>query len=278
MYTTYYLLCLQMSINFIYYFASVTAESSIQLAFVSPEASIEPFNIVMLFSSIVPIKIYPNADLNKDSIILENKDKAGVYQFTNLLTGDSYVGSSTNLSRRLKQYYNYSFISSPARGKSVIYLSILRNGYSNFSLTILEYCEINDCINREQFYIDLIKPTMNILQVAGNSYGYKHTEDSLEKMSIIKKNTYLGPGNNFYGKLHTSENKKLLSELAKARPKSNNAKSVILTDSNHEIIQEFDSMTALSLYLKADKANLAKHRDLGKLFRNSYYIKYMNKK
>jgi hypothetical protein len=25
-------------------------------------------------------------------------------------------------------------------------------------------------------------------------------------------------------------------------------------------------MTALSLYLKADKANLAKHRDLGKLF------------
>lgn len=278
MYTTYNLLCLQMSINIIYYFTSIIAESSINLALVNPETSIESFNIVMLFSNVVPIKIYSNADLNKNLIILENKDKAGIYQFTNLLTGESYIGSSTNLSIRFRQYYNYNYISSPARGKSIIYLSILNNGYSNFSLTILEYCDIKDTINREQFYIDLIKPTMNILQIAGNSYGYKHTEDSLEKMSIIKKNTYLGPGNNFYGKSHTPENKKLLSELAKARPKSNNAKSVILTDSNYEIIQEFDSMTALSLYLKADKANLAKHRDLGKLFRNSYYIKSINNK
>lgn len=260
------------TLNFIY-FASVIAETSTYSTFISPDTSIESLNIIMLFSSIVPIIIYPNTDLNKDKIILENKDKAGIYQFTNLLTGDSYIGSSTNLSKRFRQYYNYNFISSPVRSKSIIYSSILRNGYSNFSLTILEYCEIKDIFNREQFYIDLIKPSMNILQVAGNSLGYKHTEDSLEKMSIIKKITYLGPGNNFYGKSHTPENKKLLSELAKARPKSNNAKSVILTDSNHEVIQNFDSMTALSLYLKADKANLAKHRNLGKLFRNSYYIK-----
>jgi len=72
-------------------------------------------------------------------------------------------------------------------------------------------------------------------------------------------------------------NRKLLSEIAKARPKSHNARSVILTDSNHNFIQEFKSMTALSLYLKADKANLAKHRILGKLFRNSYYIRYISK-
>lgn len=260
----------------IIYFASISSDSSIFLAFISPDSSIESFNVIVLFSSIVPIKIYPNSDINKKEIIEENKDKAGVYQFINLLTGDSYIGSSTNLSRRFKQYYNYSFISSPNRGKSIIFSSILSYGYSNFSLIILEYCEIKDTIDREQFYLDLIKPKMNILQTAGNSLGYKHTQESLEKMSDIKKSTYLGPGNNFYGKSHTPENIKLLSELAKARPKSNNAKSVILTDSNNEVIQKFDSMTALSLYLKADKANLAKHRDLGKLFRNSYYIKYIS--
>ena len=70
--------------------------------------TLESFNISMLLSSTVPIKIYFNADLNKNTIIQENKDKSGVYQFTNLLTGKSYVGSSTNLSRRFSQYYSYN--------------------------------------------------------------------------------------------------------------------------------------------------------------------------
>jgi group I intron endonuclease len=107
--------------------------------------------------------IYNNSDLDKERIILDNKNKAGVYQFINLLIEESYVGSSTNLSVRFRQYFNYNYISSPTRSKSVIYSSILKNGYSNFSLTILEYCEIKDCINREQFYINLIKPSINIL-------------------------------------------------------------------------------------------------------------------
>jgi hypothetical protein len=162
-------------------FVSGFPESSIFL--VSPEF-IEPFNIILLFSNTVPIKIYPNAELDKEKIFLENKDKAGVYQFINLLTRESYVGSSINLSNRLRLYYTYSYISSSARGKSIIRSSILKNGYSNFSLTILEYCAIKDTISREQFYIDIIKPTMNILQVAGSSFGYNHTEEA--KMSVAK--------------------------------------------------------------------------------------------
>lgn len=37
-------------------------------------------------------------------------------------------------------------------------------------------------------------------------------------------------------------------------------------------------MTALALYLKGDRANLAQYRDAIKLFRNSYYIKSINNK
>jgi hypothetical protein len=91
-------------LNFLY-LASVTPESI--LALVNPDTSIEPNNIIILFTSIVPIIIYPNTDLNKEKIILDNKDKAGIYQFINLLTGDSYVGSSINLSKRFRQYFNY---------------------------------------------------------------------------------------------------------------------------------------------------------------------------
>jgi group I intron endonuclease len=138
----------------------------------------------ILYSSIVPIKVYANSDLNKKEIIQDNKNKAGIYQFINLLTKECYIGSSTNLSKRLGQYYNYSFISSPARGKSVIYSSILKYGYSNHSLTILEYCNVPDTISREQFYIDIIKPVMNILPNAGSSLGRILSKETRDKISI----------------------------------------------------------------------------------------------
>src|SRR5690242_9137526 len=55
---------------------------------------IEPFDMIILLSNTVPIKIYHNTDLNKNIIIQENNKKTGIYQFINLLTGKSYVGSS----------------------------------------------------------------------------------------------------------------------------------------------------------------------------------------
>lgn len=51
--------------------------------------------------SVVPVKIYKNADHDKLQILKENQGKAGVYRLTNLINGKSYVGSSTNLAQRL---------------------------------------------------------------------------------------------------------------------------------------------------------------------------------
>ena len=68
-----------------------------------------------------------------------------------------------------------------------IYNALLKHGYSNFSLTILEYCEPENCLEREQYYIDLFRPEYNILQVAGSSLGYKHTKTSRAKISAANK-------------------------------------------------------------------------------------------
>ena len=64
----------------------------------------------------------------------------------------------------------------------LIHKALLKYGYSRFSLDILEYCDTSILIQREQYYIDLLKPEYNILQVAGSLLGYKHTEESLQKM------------------------------------------------------------------------------------------------
>lgn len=60
--------------------------------------------------------------------------------------------------------------------------ALVKYGYSGFKLEILEYCEPELAIVKEQYYIDLIKPEYNILKTAGSSLGYKHTEETMSKM------------------------------------------------------------------------------------------------
>ena len=55
----------------------------------------------------------------------------------------------------------------------------------NFKLEILEYCDSENVIEREQYYLDLLKPEYNILQLAGSSLGYKHTPESATHFLIF---------------------------------------------------------------------------------------------
>jgi group I intron endonuclease len=43
----------------------------------------------------------------------------------------------------------------------------LKRGYDNFTLDILDYCEIDVLTNREQYYLDTLNPEYNILKIAG---------------------------------------------------------------------------------------------------------------
>jgi group I intron endonuclease len=52
------------------------------------------------------------------------------------------------------------------------------HGYSSFSLIILEFCEILDLLERENHYFKLLKPEYNILQKAGSSLGFEHSEET----------------------------------------------------------------------------------------------------
>ena len=59
-----------------------------------------------------PEKFYENADTKKKLIIKENKNKSGIYRWTNKSTGDFYIGQSINLSARFINYYNISYLAS----------------------------------------------------------------------------------------------------------------------------------------------------------------------
>jgi len=130
--------------------------------------------------AVIPLKLYENSDLDKQYILKENKGKGGIYMWTNNLNGKQYIGSSVDLSRRLKEYYDTSRLSR-LEGSMAINRALLKYGHSNFKLEIIEYCEPLNVIAREQFYLDLLQPEYNILLKAGSSFGYKHSDETLGK-------------------------------------------------------------------------------------------------
>lgn len=136
---------------------------------------------------IIPVVSYSNADKDKFIIYKKNKNKSGIYRWNNLETKDSYVGSALNLTNRLSKYFSFRFLKrNILNSKSRINNSLLKYGYNKFSLDILEYCESSVLIEREQYYLDKLKPEYNILKKAGSSFGYKHSLETLLKFKKRK--------------------------------------------------------------------------------------------
>lgn len=121
--------------------------------------------------SVKPIITYFNCELEKDRILNDNKGKAAIYRWVNTINNKTYVGSTINLTVR---FYKYFSIKNLTENSSLIHNALLKYGFSNFNLEILEYCQEGlDPTTREQFYFELLKPEYNILQVAGSSLGFK---------------------------------------------------------------------------------------------------------
>jgi hypothetical protein len=123
---------------------------------------------------IIPIITYNNIDTNRYTILKENISKSGVYRLINKINGKSYIGSSIYLSNEFNNYYYLNSLTLKVKGSIIIYRALLKYGYKNFSLDILEYCESNMLRKREQYYIDKVKPEYNIIKIDKNNLGSKH--------------------------------------------------------------------------------------------------------
>jgi group I intron endonuclease len=225
-------------------------------------------------SSLEPVKVYLNPDKEKELIIRDNKDRTGVYRWVNLDSGKSYIGSSSNLSARFKQYFNYNHISYPKRNLR-IYKALLKYGYSGFRLEILEYCYLEILLEREQFYFDTLNPEYNILKVAGSPLGYRHSEAAKKLISIKAKNRKVLESTREIKRrilLGKTLNKEHIENL---RLGNTLRKSVIVTDIETGNIKEFISLTEAGEYLGISRITVGKYLSKGTLY-NKYKISSPN--
>lgn len=232
-------------------------------------------------NNIVPIKTYSNAERDKFIIYKDNNNKSGIYRWNNLITNKSYIGSAKSIRGRFSIYYSTNSVQRKlAEGSSAIYSAILKYGYGNFSIDILEYCDISTLIEREQYYIDLLEPEYNILKIAYSregakhteitksciglkSLGRKHTEEAKLKMreiAILRK----GEETSFYGKNHSPE-----SLLKMSMNRSIQVK-VIDTVLNEETV--FLGNKEAAEFLNVGLSTLVRYKKLNKLIKERYLV------
>lgn len=241
---------------------------------------------------IKPIASFSNCDIFKKDIFLFSRDhinKGVIYCWVNNVNNKCYVGSSVNFSIRLYKYYSFKYLNG---SKSAINKALLKYGYSNFSLHILEHCDKEKSINREQYFIDLLKPEYNILSKAGSSLGFKHSEDTLKKYKdrkvseTTKKNLSLAASERV---LSNKEKEKLsLSRLGKNLSLDTRNKISISTsklwgapvqvkDIESNTIQQYLSLTDAANAVKVSRTAVKKALTTGKAIKKKWIVSTMGR-
>lgn len=202
-----------------------------------------------------PIYSYINPYLDRKLIYKDLKNKSGIYLWTNMASSKKYVGSSVNLSRRLKDYFNRYYLESEVKkNNSLIYKALLKYNYTNFKLDIIELCDPKFLIDREQFYLNTLDLKYNILKTAGSLLGFKHSCDSKEKMRIAKT------GLPFLG------NKQDAFSNCKSLP-------VLVKDINTGQITHFPSIRRAALFVNVHYSYLSECLSKKGFYKNNnYYI------
>jgi len=108
--------------------------------------------------------------------------KSGVYKILNILNGKCYIGSSEFLNRRIKDHRIY--LKNNTHSCKHLQNSYNKYGKAAFVFGVIEYCEIDKLIEREQFWIDKtdISIRYNKRRIAQSNKGFKFSAESKEKL------------------------------------------------------------------------------------------------
>lgn len=114
------------------------------------------------------------------------KDQTGIYQIINLVNEIIYIGSAKDL--HIRRIGHFSALKNNRHYNSYLQRAWNKYGEENFWFVILEYCNEDQLIEKEQFYIDTFDTFnngYNLRPKANNNLGYKHKEETKEKMSNV---------------------------------------------------------------------------------------------
>ncbi len=126
-----------------------------------------------------------------------------VYKIENEITKKVYIGSTVNFNRRKSEHFK-------ELRKGTHYSKKMQADYDEYGekslvMSVIEECEDNVRLDREQYYIDLYNAANKGYNTSESAYGVSNPF-----VATMEKN---GENNPFYGKHHSEETKKHLHEV-----------------------------------------------------------------
>ena len=169
--------------------------------------------------------------------------KSGIYMWTSP-SGKSYIGQAVDLDKRKSNFL--SFGTRYAGSK----INNARRKYSNiqyWTYAILEYCDIDDLDEREEYYISLYNTMRKGYNCESGGNENKIVSDEVKrKLSKAKK----GENNPMYGKHLDDETKD------KIRLRHN--KAVVQYTKEGEFVAEYESALVAKNITGIDSSNISK--------------------
>lgn len=177
------------------------------------------------------------------------------------------------MGKRLIEHMNQAKNIVKVTGNSHFYRAIIKYDLSNFTLKDLEFSPIDKLIDRENYFINMIKPEYYILKVAGQSpmLGRKHSTNTIEKISKSQK------GNKYsLGIIRSQETRKLIRSHQNPISLINlpSAISIKVKNIKTNEIYTFPSITKAAQVLNFSKAALSYCLKNNSLLKKNLYYKY----
>lgn len=114
--------------------------------------------------------------------------KSGVYSLTNKVNFKRYVGSAVSLVKR--RYEHFSTLEKGIHCNKKLQNAYNKHGAAAFEFEVLKTVEPKFLLVAEQYFIDIfdvVKTGYNLCPIAGSNLGYKHSEETKEKLRIANK-------------------------------------------------------------------------------------------
>ena len=113
----------------------------------------------------------------------------GVYKITNTITGDFYIGSSKDIKRRWESHKCPS--TWKQRKNNTMYLDMQKYGVDKFEFQVIEEVEVEKLKEKEQQFIEMLKPTYNSNRANGLDFErrkkYKKEYNKSDKRKEYQK-------------------------------------------------------------------------------------------